>query len=152
MRAFISAIPTEHILYTHLTQRLEAIDGVTDDQKTDLMNRAAAAIEETVFSSYRKLIDHYAALEATASADAGVWKFPDGDRFYALVLRQYTTTDMPNFRRVSSFPAYGEGWALYAELVAAENGFQADPFDRLGVRYRPALSCLSVGSRHRNSP
>ncbi len=41
-------------------------------------------------------------------------------------------TGMPFFRRVIPFTAYTEGWALYTERVAAENGFQDDPFDRLG--------------------
>ena len=37
-----------------------------------------------------------------------------------------------NEKRFGHFTAYTEGWALYAEQVAAENGFQDDPFDRLG--------------------
>ncbi|MFQ5527480.1 MAG: DUF885 family protein [Thermoanaerobaculia bacterium] len=41
-------------------------------------------------------------------------------------------TGMPFFRRVIPFTAYTEGWALYSERVAAENGFQDDPYDRLG--------------------
>jgi uncharacterized protein (DUF885 family) len=39
---------------------------------------------------------------------------------------------VPFFRRIIPFTAYTEGWALYAEELAAENGFQEDPFDRLG--------------------
>jgi uncharacterized protein (DUF885 family) len=39
---------------------------------------------------------------------------------------------VPFFRRVLPFTAYTEGWALYAEQVAAEHGFQDDPYDRLG--------------------
>jgi uncharacterized protein (DUF885 family) len=39
---------------------------------------------------------------------------------------------VPFFRKVVPFTAFAEGWALYAEQVAAENGFQDDPFDRLG--------------------
>ncbi len=39
---------------------------------------------------------------------------------------------MPFFRRIVPFTAYTEGWALYAEQLAAEHGFQDDPFDRLG--------------------
>lgn len=39
---------------------------------------------------------------------------------------------VPFFRRVIPFTAYTEGWALYAETLAAENGFQDDPYDRLG--------------------
>lgn len=39
---------------------------------------------------------------------------------------------LPLFRRVLPFSAFAEGWALYAEELAAEQGFQRDPFDRLG--------------------
>ncbi|MBA7631220.1 hypothetical protein ES703_38749 [subsurface metagenome] len=40
--------------------------------------------------------------------------------------------DLPIFRRIIPFTAYAEGWALYAEKFAAEQGYQEDPFDRLG--------------------
>ncbi len=41
-------------------------------------------------------------------------------------------TGVPFFRRVLPFTAYSEGWALYAERVAWEMGFQNDPLDNLG--------------------
>ncbi len=40
--------------------------------------------------------------------------------------------DVPFFRRLVPFTSYIEGWALYAETLAAENGFLDDPFDQLG--------------------
>lgn len=39
---------------------------------------------------------------------------------------------VPFFRRILPFTAFVEGWALYAEMVAAESGFEDDPHDRLG--------------------
>nr|WP_250636932.1 DUF885 domain-containing protein [Hymenobacter sp. PAMC 26628] len=39
---------------------------------------------------------------------------------------------LPTFRTLVSFVAYGEGWALYAERLASELGFEKDPYDRLG--------------------
>lgn len=39
---------------------------------------------------------------------------------------------IPFFRRVLPFTAYSEGWALYAERLAWELGFEADPLDNLG--------------------
>ncbi len=39
---------------------------------------------------------------------------------------------VPFFRRVLPFTAYSEGWALYAERLAWEMGFQDDPLDNLG--------------------
>lgn len=39
---------------------------------------------------------------------------------------------MPFFRRVIPAVAYSEGWALYAEKLAWELGFQDDPYDNIG--------------------
>jgi uncharacterized protein (DUF885 family) len=40
---------------------------------------------------------------------------------------------VPFFRRILPFTAYAEGWGLYAERLAYENGFQQDTFDSLGA-------------------
>ena len=39
---------------------------------------------------------------------------------------------LPFFQRVIPFTAYMEGWALYAERLAWELGFEKDPLDNLG--------------------
>jgi uncharacterized protein (DUF885 family) len=39
---------------------------------------------------------------------------------------------IPEFRKEAGFTAYSEGWALYAERLAWEMGFQDDPYDNLG--------------------
>ncbi|MBD2716645.1 DUF885 domain-containing protein [Microvirga sp. STR05] len=39
---------------------------------------------------------------------------------------------LPTFRTVVPFTAYSEGWALYAERVASELGFEKDPYNKLG--------------------
>ena len=39
---------------------------------------------------------------------------------------------VPFFRKVIPFTAYLEGWALYAERLAFELGFESDPLDNLG--------------------
>lgn len=39
---------------------------------------------------------------------------------------------LPIFRSVIPFTAYGEGWALYAEQLAWEAGYEKNPLDNLG--------------------
>lgn len=39
---------------------------------------------------------------------------------------------LPMFRTIVPFNSYVEGWALWAEQVAADLGFEDDPYDRLG--------------------
>jgi uncharacterized protein (DUF885 family) len=40
---------------------------------------------------------------------------------------------VPFFRRIVPFTAYDEGWGLYAERLALEQGFQRDAFDSIGA-------------------
>ena len=48
------------------------------------------------------------------------------------VTRMQSMQDVPDFRRTLGLHAHAEGWALYAEAVAAEMGLHADPFSNLG--------------------
>jgi uncharacterized protein (DUF885 family) len=41
--------------------------------------------------------------------------------------------DIPEFRKRSYLPAYGEGWGLYTERLADEMGLYSTPLDRLGM-------------------
>lgn len=53
-----------------------------------------------------------------------------GHHFQLAIAQQLS--DLPIFRRMIPFIAYTEGWALYAEQLAWELGFQEDPLDNLG--------------------
>jgi uncharacterized protein (DUF885 family) len=39
---------------------------------------------------------------------------------------------LPKFRRTIWYPAYGEGWALYAESLGYDMGFYKDPYNNFG--------------------
>ena len=60
---------------------------------------------------------------------------------------------LPLFRRLIPFTAYQEGWALYAEHLAAEQGFQDDPHDRLGYLtaqlFRAVRLVVDTGIHHK---
>jgi uncharacterized protein (DUF885 family) len=51
---------------------------------------------------------------------------------------------VPFFRMVIPFVAYGESWALYAEQLAAESGFQDDPYNRLGYLVVQAMRAVRL--------
>ena len=66
---------------------------------------------------------------------------------------QQELTGVPTFRKVLPFTAYAEGWALYAERLAWEYGFQKDPYNNLGRLqgeiFRAVRLVVDVGIHHK---
>ncbi len=60
---------------------------------------------------------------------------------------------IPNFRKIPAFTAFIEGWALYAERLAWEMGYQTDPFDDLGrlkaEQFRAVRLVVDTGLHHK---
>ncbi|WP_444945449.1 DUF885 domain-containing protein [Microbulbifer sp. VTAC004] len=60
---------------------------------------------------------------------------------------------VPTFRKMGLFTAYAEGWALYAEQVAKEAGFQENPYDDLGrlqaEMFRAVRLVVDTGLHHK---
>lgn len=64
-----------------------------------------------------------------------------------------TLKDVPTFRRLPLFTVYTEGWALYAEQLAKELGYQEDPLDDLGrlqaEMFRAVRLVVDTGMHHK---
>lgn len=74
--------------------KVAALDSVSQDEKDSLVAQLEAALKESYLPGYQKLIGYLTAQETRATTDDGVWKFPKGDEYYELRLREITTTDM----------------------------------------------------------
>ncbi len=48
------------------------------------------------------------------------------------ISRAMELPELPPFRRMGYFTAYGEGWGLYAERLGYDMGLYDDPYDRMG--------------------
>ena len=74
-------------------RKLEAVDA-TSAQRERWRGEARRLLRERVAPAYARLV---AALEdqaARSTVDGGVWQLPEGEAFYAFLLRQFTTTDL----------------------------------------------------------
>ena len=83
----------DSLLFGDFRGKLEALD-LPAAESLALLAEAEAALREVVGPAYGRLIARAEALQGSASEDAGVWKLPDGDDFYAFQLARMTTTDM----------------------------------------------------------
>ncbi|MDN4504380.1 DUF885 domain-containing protein [Alteromonadaceae bacterium BrNp21-10] len=81
-------------LIDDFSKKTNALENLSDEQKSELIATAQAAITDSVIPAYNKLIEYMTALENKADDTAGVWKFRDGDAFYNNALKNVTTTDL----------------------------------------------------------
>jgi uncharacterized protein (DUF885 family) len=94
MRAFIAMPARENILYTNLRDKMTRLASVPVAERTKLLGDAEAAIELDVYPAYRRLIAFFEQLQPGVTEDYGVWKLPDGDRFYDHLIHSHTTTTL----------------------------------------------------------
>lgn len=94
MCGFKSVEPEDNILYTSFIEKLEKTGAIPAETKTSFRQQAKAAIKNFVYPAYDKLGAQITDQQSRATDDDGVWKFPDGDAYYAYVLRGQTTTEL----------------------------------------------------------
>lgn len=67
---------------------------ITGDLKRDLVAKAETALIKKVKPAYEALILFLENQQKRANSDAGAWKFPKGEEFYAYALKTNTTTNL----------------------------------------------------------
>ena len=94
MRAFVAMPPRENILYTNLRDKMGRLGAIPTADRARLLGEAEQAIQDKVYPAYGRLIDYFVALQPKVTEDYGVWKLPDGDRYYDHLIRSHTTTSL----------------------------------------------------------
>jgi uncharacterized protein (DUF885 family) len=94
---------TSHPFYRPLASGIGAIADLSAGERQSLLDQASRAISESVEPAYQSLASAVAQLLAWASAEDGVWALPQGDAYYAYLLKHHTTTDLS----ASDIHAYG---------------------------------------------
>jgi uncharacterized protein (DUF885 family) len=97
MQNFVATPAEEGILMVSLTDKMKEAELPEADQQRIALE-ARTQIENTVYPAYVKLIDYFVVLDDKVSENKGVWALPDGENFYRLAMRLFTTTDYsPDF-------------------------------------------------------
>jgi uncharacterized protein (DUF885 family) len=81
-------------LYATFRKKVTALDGLSEDEKQALLDAALKEIEESVSPAFQSLEVYLTQLTTVATNDAGVWKFPNGDAYYAHILRNQSSADL----------------------------------------------------------
>ena len=81
------------VLWNDFSTKVAALK-LPEAAEQKLLAAARQALLEQVQPAYARLIAEFERLRGLAPAGDGVWKHPDGEAYYAQLLRYYTTTDL----------------------------------------------------------
>ncbi|MDX2002948.1 MAG: DUF885 domain-containing protein [Chitinophagales bacterium] len=81
-------------IFADLQTKVNALENVSAEEKKALIAAGKTALQQSVQPAYEELIAYLTELEKKATNDDGVWKLPNGGKFYNYMLRSMTTTDM----------------------------------------------------------
>jgi len=80
-------------IFADFKRRMAELD-IPSDHKAALIGDARVALTQDLQPAYEDLIWLLKTQERLTPITGGVWQLPDGDAFYAFLIRQFTTTDM----------------------------------------------------------
>jgi len=96
MKDFVKLKPTKNPLYLALAKKIVTLPAtsISENEQVNYLIRAEKNLKEYVYPAYRDLIAYFESLKKKADDKDGVWKLPRGDEYYALKLKEHTTTDL----------------------------------------------------------
>ena len=86
------ASKTNSPLLADISAKVDSLKDINDEEKKNLKSQAEKELVETVKPAYIKLMAYWDELEKKATTDDGAWKFPNGNAYYAMALKNTTTT------------------------------------------------------------
>jgi uncharacterized protein (DUF885 family) len=94
MTDLVAKPAAENILAASFKTRAAKIETLTPVQQAGFQAQVETVITGKVYPAYQKLIDYLRELLPKTTTDDGVWKLPDGEAYYAHLLRENTTTTL----------------------------------------------------------
>lgn len=89
-----AASPADLRLFASFRDRISEIEGLSDADRRDLLDRALAATTDSFVPAWVALLEHMTEVRSLAGPDPGLWRLPDGDEYYQHLLREMTSTDL----------------------------------------------------------
>ena len=92
MREFSSAQPKENVLYADFTGKVKLLSSIHPDTAQELFRRAESIIGEKIYAAYDEFIQRLTVSAQNADSLAGVWKLPNGLKYYQYCLKSHTSS------------------------------------------------------------
>lgn len=124
---FLAGGPDASPLLTRFAERVEKLDGVSDQERATLVAGARQAVAEVVWPAWERLRAFLPEVAAQAREEVGAWALPDGSLYYGWALRFHTTTDL-DAEEIHQL-GLREVERIHAEMreILADEGYLVEP-------------------------
>jgi uncharacterized protein (DUF885 family) len=89
-----AVVPESLSVYTEFRRKIKTIYSLNSEEQQEYLDAVSSEISKSFIPAYVDLVNQVSDLYNMATDDLGVWKFPNGDAYYAYILRNQTTTEM----------------------------------------------------------
>jgi uncharacterized protein (DUF885 family) len=94
VQEFLAPAAADNVLVQALARRSQRIDGLAPEERQRAIDTATATVDSRVRPAWQRILAFLNEIEPRTTADAGLWRLPDGDKAYAQALANFTTTTM----------------------------------------------------------
>ncbi|WP_194868202.1 DUF885 domain-containing protein [Pseudoalteromonas sp. PPB1] len=91
---FIAHASDKHPLVTSFEQKLSVLTSVSAEQRTQLVTKATALVNEQIYPAYRRVIADLEVLQEKAPEKVGIWAQPGGEAFYQHEITYLADSDL----------------------------------------------------------
>ncbi|MYM30176.1 DUF885 family protein [Duganella sp. CY15W] len=90
---FLDGTPENNVFVASLVQRMGSVKDVPADDQAKFAAEATAIVKQSIIPVFQRTRTLLQEQLPRTNNDAGLWRLPNGDKAYAVVLRQMTSTD-----------------------------------------------------------
>ena len=90
---FLDGTPENNVFVASLVQRMGSVKEVPADDQAKFAAEATAIVKQSIIPVFQRTRTLLQEQLPRTNNDAGLWRLPNGDKAYAVVLRQMTSTD-----------------------------------------------------------
>ncbi|WP_229258909.1 DUF885 domain-containing protein [Duganella flavida] len=90
---FLDGPPESNVFVASLVQRMANVKEVSAQDQAKFTEEATAIVKQSIIPVFHRTRTLLQEQLPNTNNDAGLWRLPNGDKAYAVVLRQMTTTD-----------------------------------------------------------
>jgi uncharacterized protein (DUF885 family) len=94
VQSFLKPPPEQNLFVLALARRSEKIEGLSAETRQRYIIDATALVATRIRPAWQRIDAFQAEIEPKTTADAGLWRFPEGAAAYAQALALYTTTTL----------------------------------------------------------